>query len=120
MDFLEQVDINPSALYSTDGTQEKQRLAPNEAITQGAVSSAYVENFALRVFASADSEDRKGAASRWYICAISRFLWLICCRNTAKKFLAAANFLELLKIFDPLSQAVIILDHPTINLLIIR
>jgi hypothetical protein len=41
----------------------------------------------------------------------------MCCRNTAKKFLAAANFLELLKIFDPLSQDVIIHNHPTINCL---
>ncbi|KZT30903.1 DUF605-domain-containing protein [Neolentinus lepideus HHB14362 ss-1] len=55
-----------------------------DAVEDEAASAAYVENFALRVFESADSEDRKGQATR----------------ATAKKFLAAANFLEMLKIFD--------------------
>jgi len=70
--------------------QEKQRLAVHEAITQSSVSAAYVEDFALRVFTSADNEDRNGQSTR----------------STARKFLAAANFLELLKIFDPLPQEI--------------
>jgi Vta1 like len=43
-----------------------------------------VENFGLRIFEMADREDRSGKATR----------------GTAKKFLAAANFLELLRVFD--------------------
>jgi vacuolar protein sorting-associated protein VTA1 len=42
-----------------------------------------VENFALKVFGMADREDRSGNATR----------------ATAKKFMAAANFLEMLKVF---------------------
>ncbi|KAF9056102.1 Vta1 like-domain-containing protein [Panaeolus papilionaceus] len=67
------------------GTLEamKTAIGPNDAIDVESVSSAYVENFALKVFASADNEDRDGHASK----------------ATAKKFLAAANFLEILKTF---------------------
>ncbi|PPQ99556.1 hypothetical protein CVT24_005344 [Panaeolus cyanescens] len=67
------------------GTLEsmKSEIGANDAIDMEAVSSAYVENFALKVFASADNEDRAGRASK----------------ATAKKFLAAANFLEILKTF---------------------
>ncbi|KAH9951036.1 Vta1 like-domain-containing protein [Amylocystis lapponica] len=64
--------------------QMKKDASPNDAIDDESVSSAYIENFALRVFALADNEDRRGEATR----------------GTAKKFLAAANFLELLRIFD--------------------
>jgi vacuolar protein sorting-associated protein VTA1 len=42
-----------------------------------------VENFALKVFAIADNEDRAGRANR----------------STAKRFLAAAHFLEVLAVF---------------------
>ncbi|KAF9512288.1 hypothetical protein BS47DRAFT_1091098 [Hydnum rufescens UP504] len=62
----------------------KQELKSNDAIATDEAGSAYIENFALKVFNLADNEDRKGKASR----------------STAKKFLAAANFLELLTIFD--------------------
>ncbi|TFK56740.1 DUF605-domain-containing protein [Heliocybe sulcata] len=55
-----------------------------DAVEDEAASAAYVENFGLRVFEGADAEDRRGLATR----------------ATAKKFLAAANFLEMLKIFD--------------------
>ncbi|KAG5651421.1 hypothetical protein H0H81_008705 [Sphagnurus paluster] len=61
----------------------KKEIGPEEAIDSEPVSSAYVENFALRVFGMADNEDRAGSATR----------------STAKKFLAAANFLEVLQIF---------------------
>ncbi|KAH8835494.1 Vta1 like-domain-containing protein, partial [Flagelloscypha sp. PMI_526] len=63
--------------------QMKAEASPSDAIEQEAASSAYVENFALKVFAMADNEDRRGEGTR----------------STAKKFLAAANFLEVLKIF---------------------
>ncbi|OSC99459.1 DUF605-domain-containing protein [Trametes coccinea BRFM310] len=62
----------------------KAELGANDAVHDEPASAAYVENFALRVFAAADNEDRKGSATR----------------NTARKFLAAANFLELLRVFE--------------------
>ncbi|KAI0639666.1 Vta1 like-domain-containing protein [Trametes polyzona] len=64
--------------------QMKTELGANDAVHDEPASAAYVENFALRIFAGADNEDRKGNATR----------------NTAKKFLAAANFLELLRVFE--------------------
>jgi len=42
----------------------KKDIGPNDAIDMEAASSAYVENFALRVFAVADNEDRAGDTSR--------------------------------------------------------
>ncbi|KAF5352683.1 hypothetical protein D9756_005956 [Leucocoprinus leucothites] len=61
----------------------KKEIGSIDAIEIEAASAAFVENFALRVFQSADNEDRRGAATR----------------TTAKKFLAASNFLEVLKTF---------------------
>jgi len=43
-----------------------------------------MENFALRVFASADDEDRRGVATQ----------------TTAKKFLAASTFFDVLNVFE--------------------
>ncbi|KAF8321387.1 Vta1 like-domain-containing protein [Cantharellus anzutake] len=62
----------------------KKELNSNDAVASDEAGSAYIENFAIRVFNNADNEDRKGKSSR----------------STAKKFLAAANFLELLSVFD--------------------
>ncbi|KAI0274991.1 Vta1 like-domain-containing protein [Gloeopeniophorella convolvens] len=59
-------------------------VGTSDAITVENASSAYVENFALKVFASADNEDRRGTATR----------------KTAKKFLAAATFFEILNVFE--------------------
>ncbi|KAG8951253.1 hypothetical protein FRC04_006492 [Tulasnella sp. 424] len=56
----------------------------SNVLTDEKQASNYIEDFALRVFDSADNEDRRGDATR----------------GTAKKFLAAANFLELLKVFE--------------------
>ncbi|KAG6814128.1 hypothetical protein H0H92_002123 [Tricholoma furcatifolium] len=61
----------------------KNEIGPSEAVNNQSVSAAYVENFALKVFTMADNEDRAGSATR----------------GTAKKFLASAHFLELLKNF---------------------
>lgn len=61
----------------------KSQLSDNDAVINDAASSAYVENFALKVFVGADNEDRAGKATR----------------GTAKNFLIASQFLELLKIF---------------------
>lgn len=62
----------------------KKEIGPNDAIDNDPVAAAYVENFALKVFTTTDSEDRAGKATR----------------GTAKKFLVAANLLELLEAFD--------------------
>ena len=59
-------------------------VGSSDAITVESASSAYVEDFALRVFTSADNEDRRGAATR----------------KTAKKYLAAATFFEVLNVFE--------------------
>ncbi|KIJ45471.1 hypothetical protein M422DRAFT_66978 [Sphaerobolus stellatus SS14] len=59
----------------------------NETITNDSAATTYVEKFALRVFNMADTEDRKGSASR----------------ATAKRFLASANFLEVVQIFRALT-----------------
>ena len=42
----------------------KSEIGPNDAIDDELASSAYVENFAIRVFAAADNEDRRGNATR--------------------------------------------------------
>ncbi|KAH7886110.1 Vta1 like-domain-containing protein [Phlebopus sp. FC_14] len=61
----------------------KKEIGTNDAVDSEAASAAYVENFALMVFGMADDEDRAGRASK----------------STAKKFLAAGNFLEVLRVF---------------------
>ena len=43
----------------------KEEHANNEAVTEDAAASAYVENFGLKIFATADTEDRKGKATRY-------------------------------------------------------
>ncbi|CAE6438586.1 unnamed protein product [Rhizoctonia solani] len=62
----------------------KQALRTHESITNEEVAYLYVQNFADRIFVMADEEDRRGAASR----------------STAKKFLAAGQFFDLLSAFD--------------------
>ncbi|KAG2156635.1 Vta1 like-domain-containing protein [Suillus bovinus] len=61
----------------------KVEIGPNDTIDSEPASAAFVENFALKIFRIADDEDREGHATR----------------STAKKFLAAANFFEVLKVF---------------------
>jgi len=43
----------------------KAEIGPVDAIEIEAVSAAFVENFALKVFQSADNEDRRGVATRY-------------------------------------------------------
>jgi vacuolar protein sorting-associated protein VTA1 len=77
-------------LMDTLETQKKS-LADNDVVTgDDLVAKAYVENVALKVFAGADNEDRSGKASK----------------GTAKKFLAAANFIEVLGNFGALERNV--------------
>ena len=59
-------------------------VSSSDGITVESAATAYVENFALRVFASADDEDRRGVPTR----------------KTAKKFLAASTFFDVLNVFE--------------------
>ena len=43
----------------------KTDIGPSDAVDIESVSSAYVEEFALKVFANADNEDRNGHATRF-------------------------------------------------------
>ncbi|KAL7751589.1 hypothetical protein RI367_003053 [Sorochytrium milnesiophthora] len=70
--------------------KEKARLSGNEAVTSETVAASYVENFALKIFLNADNEDRAGKASR----------------KTAKTFLAASIFLDLLHVFGEINPEI--------------
>ena len=95
----------------------KSAIGDNDAVHDESAAGAYVENFALKVFAMADNEDRRGEATRYVLACSSqhglssetlllRFAPTNACpfaawhSGTAKKFLAAANFLEILRTFD--------------------
>ncbi|KAI8620900.1 Vta1 like-domain-containing protein [Chytriomyces sp. MP71] len=60
------------------------------ALSNDVVGYAHVENFALGIFTRADDEDRAGKASK----------------KTAKSFLAASTFVEVLKGFGPIDDGV--------------
>lgn len=61
-----------------------------DAIDIEAVSAAYVENFALKVFQSADNEDRRGAATKWVyngsICLCSDEGVQVNCKKVSRRF----------------------------------
>jgi vacuolar protein sorting-associated protein VTA1 len=54
-------------LFALLGVLEKMKadIGPSDAVDIENVSSAYVEQFALKVFANADNEDRNGHATRY-------------------------------------------------------
>lgn len=52
------------ALLSTLERMKKD-IGSNDALDIESVSSAYIENFALRIFNMADNEDRSGSATRF-------------------------------------------------------
>jgi hypothetical protein len=60
---------NPSRdlLFALLGVLEtmKADIGPNDAVDNESVSSAYVEHFALKVFANADNEDRNGHGTKY-------------------------------------------------------
>ncbi|KAI0652112.1 Vta1 like-domain-containing protein [Trametes meyenii] len=96
----------------------KKTLGANDAVHDEPAAAAYLENFALRVFAGADAEDRKGNATRYvpppHLCLSIKDSSPPPTRsNTAKKFVAAANFLELLHTFEGDARAVV--DIPSID-----
>ncbi|KAI9477983.1 MAG: Vta1 like-domain-containing protein [Benjaminiella poitrasii] len=69
---------------------QKSNIESNEAITDDLVGYAHVENFALKIFLKADNEDRNGKANK----------------NTARTFVAASVFLEILKTFGEIDPEV--------------
>lgn len=71
--------------------EQKKSLADNDIVTgDDLVAKAYVEGVALKVFAGADNEDRGGKANK----------------ATARRFLVASNFIEVLSNFGPLERDV--------------
>ncbi|ORZ11655.1 Vta1 like-domain-containing protein [Lobosporangium transversale] len=68
--------------------KQRKEIGENEAISSDLVGYAHIENFALKIFSRADDEDRAGQGSQ----------------KTAKNFVAAANFLELLKVFGDIDS----------------
>ncbi|CAD6886364.1 unnamed protein product [Tilletia controversa] len=69
---------------------QKQTLGASDVITNETASAAYVENFALKVFTAADNQDRAGQATR----------------ATARNFLVASQFLEVLDVFGALDPEI--------------
>ncbi|KAI8902655.1 Vta1 like-domain-containing protein [Globomyces pollinis-pini] len=63
--------------------KDKLKLIDLEAVKNETIGYAHVENFALKIFLTADNEDRNGQATK----------------KTARTFLAASIFLEVLKGF---------------------
>jgi hypothetical protein len=68
----------------------KAGMSNQEAITDDVVGKAYMENFATNIFAKADDEERAKKATR----------------TTATKFLAASQFMEVLRCFGDLDKEV--------------
>jgi vacuolar protein sorting-associated protein VTA1 len=60
-------NLSRDLLFALLGVLEKMKadIGPNDAVDIESVSSAYVEQFALRVFENADNEDRNGRATRY-------------------------------------------------------
>lgn len=69
---------------------QKRSFGENEAISNDLVGYAHIETFALKIFNMADNEDRSGQSSK----------------KTAKNFLAAANYLEILRVFGEIDADV--------------
>ncbi len=96
----------------------KKEIGPHDAIDVEAASAAYVENFGLKIFAMADNEDRRGAATRYDRTTSTQQQpsdhWLL--RSTAKKFLAASNFLEVLRVFPKIEIPDSVIIPPTYTL----
>ncbi|KAI8806463.1 Vta1 like-domain-containing protein [Cladochytrium replicatum] len=73
-----------------DLEKEKGQLGNDEALTNDVVGMAHVESFALKIFMGADNEERAGRSSK----------------KTAKTFLAASLFLEVLKVFGDVDSEI--------------
>ncbi|KAJ2752576.1 hypothetical protein GGI19_003739 [Coemansia pectinata] len=69
---------------------EKRSIVDNESMRDDTTAAAHVTNFALRVFAKADTEDREGRASK----------------VTAKTFMIASQFFQVLASFGEIPSDV--------------
>jgi len=74
-------------------------LSNNEAVNNEASGAGYVENFALKVFMSADNDDRAGNTGK------SVDVSVLCgheltTRATIRKFVVAGQFIEVLRCFE--------------------
>uniref|UniRef100_A0A1B6DCH3 Vta1/callose synthase N-terminal domain-containing protein n=1 Tax=Clastoptera arizonana TaxID=38151 RepID=A0A1B6DCH3_9HEMI len=70
--------------------EEKKRLSDNEAITNDIAAQAHIENYALRVFLWADSQDRAAIFNK----------------NVVKAFYSAAMLMDVLQTFGELSEEI--------------
>ena len=68
----------------------KTSMSGTEAIADEIVGKAYMENFAGNIFSRADNEERSNKATR----------------TTATKFLAASQFMDVLRCFGDLDKEV--------------
>ncbi|GHJ89364.1 hypothetical protein NliqN6_5766 [Naganishia liquefaciens] len=79
MNLLDILESMKSSLLDANSGVE------HATITDEAAGSAYVENFAIKVFLQADNEDRAGKATK----------------ATVRKFVVASQFMDVLRCFDP-------------------
>jgi len=88
---LKDADVNVYLAGLLDSLEKQKLSMPGvEALTDDVVGKAYMENFAGNIFSKADDEERSKKATR----------------ATATKFLAAAQFMEVLRCFGDLDKEV--------------
>ncbi|KAJ3207359.1 hypothetical protein HDU67_007523, partial [Dinochytrium kinnereticum] len=74
--------------------QQKKESSNNDAFSNDLVASAYIEEFALKVFSNADRDEQSGKHSK----------------EVAKAFMASTCFFEVLKVFGPLDEGVMTIE----------
>jgi vacuolar protein sorting-associated protein VTA1 len=74
-------------------------LSENEAVNNEAAGAGYVENFALKVFMSADNDDRNGITGKWAQSPPDHGE-ILTTRGTIRKFVVAGQFIEVLRCFE--------------------
>jgi len=97
---LKDAEVNVYLAALLDSLEKQKASMPGvEAITDDVVGKAYMENFASNIFTKADDEERAKKATR----------------TTATKFLAAAQFMEVLRCFGHLDKEVIPVNQACAN-----
>ena len=89
----------------------KATMADNDAIHNEAAGAAYIQNFALKVFMSADNDDRNGVTGKCVLLLI--IVWetlvkasgqyhigVLIYRATIRKFVVSGQFIEVLSCFE--------------------
>lgn len=77
----------------------KHELLEHPAMADDRLASSYILENSLKIFAAADAEDRNGNANKYLIITVNHYV-----RRTAKMFVAASNFMEVLKLYGPLPE----------------